>query len=134
MALYPDQPWTYPDRVNGESSVDATDVNSVYHEVSAIENTVGLLPAVSGNWSSLAFNQTSSYNFSTVSNRITNIENGLAIAYNSRVNTAGGSTIGSTGTTVGLTISTSGTGNLFAAGNTIINSSGNIALIDGGTA
>jgi hypothetical protein len=31
-------------------------------------------------------------------------------------------------------LSTSGTGNLLAAGNTVINSSGNIVTIDGGTA
>jgi len=133
MALYPNVAWTYTDRTDGVDAVVAADVNSVYHEVTALENTVGLTPSVSGTWSG-TFNQSSGHDFSTVTLRIANIENGLSTAYNSRVSTAGGSTIASSSTTVGLTLSTSGTGNLFVAGNTTINSSGNIVLIDGGTA
>jgi hypothetical protein len=69
-----------------------------------------------------------------VAARIANIEKGLNTAFNDRVKSTGGSTIASASTTVGLTISTSGTGNLLVAGNTTLDSSGNIVTIDGGTA
>ena len=132
-AQYPASIKTFTSKVDNTDTVIASDVNLIYDEVTALETTLGTIPATSSTWSG-TFDSTSTTDWSTVGARITNIEHGLNTAYNSRVNTAGGSTIASTSTTVGLTISTSGTGNLLAAGNTVINSSGNIVTIDGGTA
>jgi hypothetical protein len=132
-ANYPASVKTFTNKVDNVDTVIASDVNLVYDEVTAVETTLGTIPATSSTWSG-TFNSTSTTDWSTVGARLNNIEYGLYTAYNSRVNIAGGSTIASTNSTVGLTISTSGTGNLFAAGNTVINSSGNIVAIDGGTA
>jgi len=112
----------------------ADDVNLAYSEITAIESVIGLTPSQSSTWGTGGADYTSTKDWTTVSARIGNIELGLIDVFNNRVKTAGGSTIASSSTTVGLTISTSGTGNLFVAGNTTINSSGNIVSIDGGTA
>jgi hypothetical protein len=134
-ASYPSSPKTFTNKVDNQDTVIASDVNLAYDEITAIETTLGSSPATSSSFSG-AFVSTASNDWSTVGARITNIEKGLNTAYSNRVNTAGGSTITSPAstTTVGLTISTLGTGNLFVAGNTTINSSGNIVVIDGGTA
>lgn len=132
-ASYPSAAKYFTNKVDNTDTVIASDVNLAYEEITAIETTLGTTPAVSSTWSD-TFDYTSGANWTTVTGRINNLEGGLKVAYTQRVNTLGGSTIASTNTTVGLTISTSGTGNLFAAGNTVINSSGNIVTIDGGTA
>lgn len=132
-ANYPASVKTFTSKVDNVDAVVAADVNSSYEEITAIQNTLGVSPAVSSTWSG-SFSTTSTNPFSTVSARLDNIEFGLNTAFNSRVRTTGGSTISSSSTTVGLTLTTSGTGNLLAAGNTVINSSGNIVTIDGGTA
>jgi hypothetical protein len=132
-AQYPASIKTFTNKVDNTDTVIASDVNLIYDEVTALETTLGAIPATSSTWSG-TFNSTSTTDWATVGARLDNIEYGLKTAFTNRVNTAGGSTIGSTSTTVGLTISTSGTGNLLAAGNTVINSSGNIVAIDGGTA
>jgi hypothetical protein len=141
MALYPTTAWSYPDRVDLVNAVQAADVNTVYHEVEAMEQYLGLQPHVykSGSYVS-GYSEVSSYNFGTLSNRLNNLEIGLSTAYNSRVNTAGGSTVLSTSTTVGLTHQTSGTGNLINWNNTggtlvtSITKDGWISAIDGGGA
>jgi len=132
-ASYPAAAKYFTNKVDNTDTVIASDVNLAYDEITAIETTLGTTPAVSSTWSG-TFDSTSAANWTTVTGRLENIEYGLKVAYDQRVKTNGGSTIASTSTTVGLTISTSGTGNLFAAGNTVINSSGNIVAIDGGTA
>jgi hypothetical protein len=132
-ASYPAAAKYFTNKVDNTDTVIASDVNLAYDEITAIETTLGTTPAVSSTWSG-TFDSTSAANWTTVSGRLENIEYGLKVAFDQRVRTTGGSTIASTSTTVGLTISTSGTGNLFAAGNTVINSSGNIVTIDGGTA
>ena len=132
-ASYPSAAKYFTNKVDNTDTVIASDVNLAYEEITAIETTLGTTPAVSSTWSG-TFDSTSAANWTTVTGRLENIEYGLKVAYDQRVKTNGGSTIASTSTTVGLTISTSGTGNLFAAGNTVINSSGNIVAIDGGTA
>lgn len=132
-ASYPSAAKYFINKIDNTDTVIASDVNLAYDEITAIETTLGTTPAVSSTWSG-TFDATSTANWTTVAARLTNIEYGLKVAYTNRVNTAGGSTIASTSTTVGLTLSTSGSGNLLAAGNTVINSSGNIVTIDGGTA
>ena len=132
-AQYPASVKTFTNKVDNTDTVIASDVNLAYDEITALENTLGTTPATSSTWSG-TFNTTSATDWTTVGARLSNIEYGLKTAYTNRVNTAGGSTIASASTTVGLTISTSGTGDLLSAGNTVINSSGNIVAIDGGTA
>ena len=131
-ASYPSSIKTFVEKRDNTDAVIASDVNLAYSEITAIETVLGSAPSATAGWSG-TFDQTTT-DFTTVKSRLQNIEYGLNVAYNQRVKTTGGSTISSSSTTVGLTISTSGTGNLLVAGNTTINSSGNIVLIDGGTA
>lgn len=122
------------DRIDGTDVVIASDVNSAYAEIVSIENTLGTAPNVSPSWGSGTFT-TATTAWTDVKSRIANIEAGINTVFNDRVSKSGGSTISSTSTTVGLTLNTSGTGNLFSAnGNTVINSNGYIVAIDGGTA
>lgn len=132
-ANYPSAEKYFTNKIDNQDTVIASDVNLAYEEITAIQTTLGTIPASSSTWSG-TFDSTSAKDWTTVKGRLENIEYGLKVAYDQRVRTNGGSTIASASTTVGLTISTSGTGNLFAAGNTVINSSGNIVTIDGGTA
>jgi hypothetical protein len=131
-ALYPTDVKTFQPKVDNVSPVIAADVNLAYLEISAIENVIGRSPTTITGWSG-TFDQSTTV-WSTVAARIANIEKGLNAAFNDRVRSTGGSTIASSSATVGLTISTSGSGNLLVAGSTTIDSSGNIVLIDGGTA
>lgn len=119
------------DRIDGTDVVIASDVNSAYAEIVAIETVIGTNPLSTGFGGSYSSASTPA----TVSARISNVEAGLNTAYTDRVAKSGGSTISSTGTTVGLTLNTSGTGNLFNANNnTVIDNNGYILTIDGGTA
>lgn len=119
-------------RVDNINEVVAYDVNSAYREIESIEATIGAMPQTpnfTGTWSE------STAPYVNVSSRISNVEIGTKEAINNRVKTIGGSTISSAGTTVGLKINTSGTGNLLELGtNTVVNSSGVIVNIDGGGA
>jgi hypothetical protein len=131
-AVYPTSVKTFIPKVDNVSPVIAADVNLAYLEISAIETTLGVTPTTVSSWSGTLDQSTTVW--PSVAARIANIEKGLNTAFNDRVRSTGGSTIASSSTTVGLTISTSGTGNLLVAGNTTVDSSGNIVLIDGGTA
>ena len=122
------------DRIDGTDVVIASDVNSAYAEIVSIETTLGTSPNVSPIWGSGSFS-TATTSWTDVKSRIANVEAGVNTVFNDRVSKSGGSTISSTSTTVGLTLNTSGTGNLLSAnGNTVINSNGYIVTIDGGTA
>lgn len=131
-ANYPSGVKTFVPKVDNQDPVIAADVNSAYLEISAIENTLGTNPGTILGWSG-PFDQATT-TWSSVSARIANIEKGLNTAFNDRVKSTGGSTIAASGSTVGLTLSTTGSGNLLVAGNTTFDSSGNILVIDGGTA
>jgi hypothetical protein len=135
VALYPTSVQTFASqnpRTDNIDAVMAADVNLLYTEVTAIEGILGTTPATSV-WSGTFDNTTTAW--STVNARLANIEAGVLTAFTDRVKASGGSTISSSGSTVGLTLSTSGTGNLFNANsNTVINSNGYIVTIDGGTA
>jgi hypothetical protein len=134
MAFYPASVADFgTDRVDGSSPVIASDVNALYAEVKAIETYVGLNPTIS-EWTGSSFT-TATTDWGSVHARIKNIEKGVSTVFNDRVSKAGGTTISSSGTTVGLTVTTSGSGNLInLAGNTVVNSTGYIVTIDGGTA
>ena len=147
-------PANYPDglpilpsqQVDGTSVVEAADVNPVYLELSALASTVGTLPAnraVAWGDAGETFSTSFPGSFSTVKDRIKNVENGTFIITNSAITTSGGRTILPSGTsTVNLSLraQTSQTANLLElrdASNTIVtrvNSSGHIAVIDGGNA
>jgi hypothetical protein len=131
-ALYPAGTQTFNYRTDLTDYVMANDVNVAYAEIAAVENTLGSNPQISAGYSG-SFS-TSITDWGTVASRIQNLEYGTSVAVLNRVSTLGGSTIASSGTTVGLTVSSSGTGNLFVAGNTTINNAGYIAVIDGGNA
>lgn len=135
MATYPANIANFgADRIDGTSPVVAADVNQLYGEVIAIETYLGTNPTIP-EWTGAAFDSATA-SWSSIHERLKNIEKGVYVAFNDRVSKAGGTTIATSGTTVGLTLSTTGTGNLLSAGggNTVINSSGYIVLIDGGTA
>ena len=134
-ANYPTGLKTFIPKVDNVSPVIAADVNLAYLEITAIENVLGHglnNPTVTSTWSG-SFDQSTTV-WGNVASRIANIEKGLNTAFNDRVRSTGGSTIAASSTTVGLTLTTSGSGNLLVAGNTTIDSSGNILVIDGGTA
>jgi hypothetical protein len=133
-------------QIDGTSTVDAADVNPVYLELAAVASTVGTLPANrvdAWNASGETFNTSFPGSFTTVKDRIKNVENGTFIITNSAITTSGGRTILPSGTsTVNLSLraQTSQTANLLElrnASNTIVTrvtSSGHIAVIDGGDA
>ena len=129
-ALYPAGTQTFNYRTDLTDYVMANDVNVAYAEIAAIENTLGSNPQISTGYSGTF--STSITDWSTVAARIQNLEYGTSVGVLARVSTLGGSTITSTGSTVGLTITSAGTGSLFVAGNTTINNAGYIAVIDGG--
>lgn len=131
-ANYPTSVKTFIPKVDNVSPVIAADVNLAYLEITAIENVLGVTPTTVSSWSG-SFDQSTTV-WGSVAARVANIEKGLNTAFNDRVRSTGGSTIAASSTTVGLTLTTSGSGNLLVAGNTTIDSSGNILVIDGGTA
>lgn len=104
MALYPGSITSFTRKVDLTSLVLANDVNSVYDEVEQTQTYLGTNPQTVSTWSGTP-DFTSPKAWTNLGARISNIEVGLYQAYNNRVNTAGGSTITSSGTTVvGLTI------------------------------
>lgn len=86
----------------------AADINQVYDEVTAIEQKLGALPATNIGYDSGTFDQ-STLVWSTVRDRIQNIEYGLSEAFNDRVQTSGGTQILPSGVNVvGLSIKAKG--------------------------
>lgn len=84
-------------------TVFAEHVNSLQDEVSALETTVGTSVKTSSGWIG-SFDQVTS-TWSSLKDRINNIEYGLYVAYNTNTSTNGGSTIQSTANgTTSLTI------------------------------
>ena len=137
-ASYPAGIKTFTNKVDYTDAVIASDVNSAYDEITALETALGVTPTTSSTWSGTA-NYTSGTNYSSVSARIANIEFGVKSLYDARVS-IGGTSILTSSTTVGLTFQTSGTGNLVNFNNTSgttvtsITKDGWISAIDGGTA
>jgi hypothetical protein len=133
-------------RIDGTSIVSAIDVNSVYQEVIALAATLGTNPQTrpaATPWTTGSPLDTST-TYTTVRDRISNVENGLNIVYNDYVKKSGGTTIQSSATTVvSLAVSAiaSQTADLFQAvvsgtAVTKITATGAFwtATIDGGTA
>lgn len=127
MAQYPtsiktwspqDTGFFYPEDL--KTIVYARHVTTIYDEVTAVQAELGaggLKTSVTDNVT--AFDAgTSGKAWGSLKLRIANMEQGVLDAAFRRVKTTGGSEIASTSTTVGLSIKTSGTGNLLELRNT----------------
>lgn len=104
MAYYPSTVKNdFTTKVNFTDTILAGHVNDLQGEVTAVETYIGTSPNVSGGWVG-SFDQLTT-SWSTLKDRIQNIEYGLNVAYNTTTSTLGGSTIQPSGTsTVNLTI------------------------------
>jgi hypothetical protein len=102
VASFPSNP-----RVDGVSIVSAIDVNSLYQEVVAVQSILGInpqtRPAATPWTTTVPLDTVTTY--TTIRDRISNVENGLNIVYNDYVKKSGGTTIQSSGVgVVGLTL------------------------------
>ena len=147
--VYPNNIASFPasnPRIDGVSIVTAIDVNSTYQEIIAVESTLGTNPQTrpaATPWTTAVPLDTTTV-FTTVRDRISNVENGLNIVYNDYVKKSGGTTIISSAVgIVSLTVApvASQTADLFQAvvsGSPVtkITAAGAFwtATIDGGTA
>jgi len=101
---------TYPASIKGFTTkadfvdtVLAVTVNDLQNEVAALEANIGTYITTSSGWVG-SFDQVTT-TWSTLKDRLTNIEYGLNTAYNTSTSTSGGSIIQASGTgTIGLTI------------------------------
>lgn len=148
-ANYPSTVKSWTARKDLTDLVVAYDVNSIYDEVTSIENQLGVGGVTNSLWTSYAFS-TATTDWTSGSNaglkdRLLNIEAGVRTAWDRRVNTLGGSIITPSSTsTTGLTLQavSSQTSNLLEVKNdsstlvAFIDKSGNFQAlsIDGGTA
>lgn len=99
---YPSSVKTFTTKVDFTDTVLAEHVNSLQGEVNSIEANLGTYIKTGSGWIG-SFDQITS-NWSTLKDRVANIEYGLYESYNHRVSTQGGSTVTSgTTSTVGLT-------------------------------
>lgn len=116
MAIFPNEVKTFNYRVNLQSVVLAEDVNQIYDEVTAIETHLGGGGVTtSATWGAGNFNSAKT-SWSSLKERLQNIENGTYRAYQDRLQTGGGSAIVITSPTViGLSITAHATqtANLF---------------------
>jgi hypothetical protein len=132
-----DPGFEYPEDL--KTIVFARHVVTLYDEVTAVESQLGAGGVVTSTWSGTFDSDTTGW--VTLKNRLLNIEAGVKAAYDGRVKTAGGSAISTSSSTVGLSITTAGTGNLLEirdTSNAIVNKfdkDGSFyGVIDGGTA
>lgn len=118
MTEYPARVKSWTARRDLQDLVVAADVNTIYDEVTAVEQNLGAGGvAVSPTWGSNSFD-TATTNWSNLKDRLANIEAGTYTAFNNRVDIAGGSTIQSgSNSTVSLTLKakSSQTANLLEA-------------------
>lgn len=93
MADYPTGLPVFDPKDNFVDTVNAPDVNSLYTEVRAIAQTIGLTPQTrAANWGVGSFD-TTILNYSTVTARLQNTENAAYTTYNDYVSKSGGTTI-----------------------------------------
>lgn len=145
MTEYPARIKSWTARRDLQDLVVAADVNTIYDEVTAIEQDLGAGGVrTSPTWGSGNFD-TATLSWTSLKDRLANIEYGLHVSFNQRVNTAGGSTIQSAANgTVSLTVKAKSgqTANLLEVKNAAdsvvasVNTTGTLyaTLIDGGTA
>ena len=127
MAQYPTSVKTWSPQDTGffypedlKTIVYARHVTTIYDEVTAVQTELGaggLKTSVVDNLT--AFDAgTSGKAWGSLKLRLANMEQGVLDGVNRRVKTNGGSSIASSSSTVGLSITTSGTGNLLELRNT----------------
>lgn len=145
MTEYPARVKSWTARRDLQDLVVAADVNTLYDEVTAVEQNLGAGGvAISPTWGSGSFDSTT-VNWNNLHDRMNNVEAGVFTAYTDRVNVGGGSTIQSlANSTTSLTIKAKSgqTANLLEVKNSsnavvaAIDASGvfSSAGIDGGTA
>jgi hypothetical protein len=136
-ASFPSSQKSFGSRSDYTDTVLASDVNDSYREIEAIEAVLGTStnsPISSSTWGATSTLNTSTVSWGSVGARLQNIENGLYTAYSDRVKQSGGSTISTSGSSAGLTISTGTSGSLLVVGATTFNSAGYLVSLDGGTA
>lgn len=105
MTEYPTRVKSWTARRDNLDLVVAADVNTIYDEVTAIEQNLGAGGvSQSSTWGAANFDSTT-VNWSNLHDRLINIEAGVFTAFTDRVNTGGGSTIQSgSNSTVSLSI------------------------------
>jgi hypothetical protein len=138
---YPTIPKTWVERTDLKDVVVAADINTVYAEITSIENVVGLSPDLTSGWSG-TWDNTAPKSWGSVAARLTNIEYGVGKVIGERVTINGGSTIQATTPIVGLTLkaeatSTANTVEFKTAAGTVetaVGPLGFILVIDGGAA
>lgn len=129
----------YPEDL--KTVVYARHVVTIYDEVTAVQQQLGAGGvATSGTWGGGAFSSATTA-WGSLRARLQNIEEGVYESFTNRVKTAGGSSIVASSSTVGLSLRTSGSGNLLElrnTSNTLVNrfaADGTFfGVIDGGTA
>lgn len=100
MTEYPARVKSWTARRDLQDLVVAADVNTIYDEVTAVEQNLGAGGvAVSPTWGGVLFS-TATTSWPNLKDRLTNIEAGVYTAFTSRVNIDGGSTIQSTSNSV----------------------------------
>lgn len=145
MTEYPARVKSWTARRDLTDLVVAADVNTIYDEVTAIEQNLGAGGvAISPTWGTGSFDSTT-VTWNNLHDRLNNIESGVFTAYTDRVNVGGGSTIQSlANSTTSLIIKAKSgqTANLLEfknSSNTVVASIDTagaltVASIDGGTA
>jgi hypothetical protein len=93
MTEYPDRVKSWTARRDLQDLVVAADVNTLYDEVTAIEQNLGAGGvAISPTWGGAMFNSTTLV-WDNLHDRLINIEAGVFTAFTDRVDVGGGSTI-----------------------------------------
>lgn len=145
MTEYPARVKSWTARRDLQDLVVAADVNTIYDEVTAMQQDLGAGGVrTSPTWGSGSFDNVT-LNWTSLKDRLANIEYGLHLSFNQRVSTSGGSVIQSAAdSTVSLTLrAKSGqTANLLeartSAGSVVasVSTTGTLyaSVIDGGTA
>lgn len=145
MAGYPDAlPQTVlTPQTDGESTVNADDVNLAYLEINKVANAIGLTPNVRATSMGAGTADVSSTTFASVKTRIENVENVAYTAGLNNLKTSGNQEIqvaNNAHVSLSVRAKTDQTADLLTAknssgtANTRINSQGYIVNIDGGDA
>lgn len=109
-ASYPGSVKVFTTKVDAVDVVDASDINAVQDEVRALENILGVNPAVSTSPSPSGSFTTTSVSYATLADRLANIETGIVSDAHSqylRV-TGGGVIIPANASTIGVVIKAAG--------------------------
>lgn len=93
MATYPTAVRSFTNKVDGVDFFYASDLNSAYDEITAVESTLGVSPSVSVASTTGTFNAGTSVDYGTVKARLDNLELGVIKGATNAVQTTGGSTI-----------------------------------------